>query len=57
MGVDQLEDEPRLADTRLADDGCHLSAAVSGLFQGTAELLDFGIPTYKTREPASGGGL
>src|SRR5467141_3249614 len=57
MGVGHLEDEARLADARLAADGCPLTAAVSSLFQGTAELLDFGIPTYKAREPASGGGL
>jgi hypothetical protein len=44
MGVGQFEDEPGLADARLADDGHQLATPLSALLKSAAELLDLGIP-------------
>src|SRR6266850_4510082 len=54
MGVNQLEDEARLPHSRLPDDGGDLAPALTGLLEGTVELLHLGIPAHETGEPANG---
>jgi hypothetical protein len=57
MGVGQLENEPGLANARLADEGGQLAASVSGLLQRAVELLALDVATDEAREAARRGGL
>jgi hypothetical protein len=52
--VGELEDEPRLAHPRLADDRRHLPVTVSGELLGVAELLQLRVAADEARQPAPG---
>jgi hypothetical protein len=53
----ELVEEARLADARLAYDGGHLPVAVRRKLQGTAKLVELGVPANEPGQTASRGGL
>jgi hypothetical protein len=57
MRVRQLEDEAGLAHTGLAHDRRDLTAALPGLLERAAELLDLGVTAEEPGEPTGSRGL
>src|SRR5262245_29061253 len=55
--MEHLPEEPRLADTRLADDRYHLAASQVRALERVAQLLQLRVPADETREPAPRGDL
>jgi hypothetical protein len=48
----ELEEQARLADTRLADRRDDLTMATAGEFEGIPHLLQFGLPADELRQSA-----
>ena len=55
--MDELVEEPRLADPGLADDRHHLAAAAARLLGGGPELIHLGVAAHEAGEAARGGRL
>jgi hypothetical protein len=55
--VRHLPDEPRLPDTRFADEGDHLASPRGGPPEGLSKLLEVSLPSDEACEAARGGGV